>query len=141
MSGNADIVRSFYEAWNRRAFGELGALLSPAVEWLDVGRAEVLRGREAALGMLASLGDSFPRARVELCALHAAGDVVVAEVMYSRTEGGRWPHRPTACDVLELRGGVVVRARCYSDVVRTALDLGADLDTADVPTIGVARVA
>ncbi len=141
MGMNAELVRSFYEAWNRRAFADLGAMLSPDVEWYDVARAEAVRGREATRSLLGSLAEAFPAAWVELGAVHEVGDVVVAECTYTRTAGGRWPRRPTTCDVIELSGGLIVRGRTYADAVRTALDLGAEAQAADAQARVVARVA
>jgi ketosteroid isomerase-like protein len=134
----ADLVRSLYDAWNRRAFDELAEALAPAVEWHDVGRGETVRGRPATRALLSSLAESFPRACIDVVAVHEAAGVVVAELAFTRTAGGRWPRRPTACDVVEVEGGRVTRARSYADAVRTALDLGGDVD---VPLAVIARVA
>lgn len=90
------------------------------------------------------MADAFPAALVELRAVHEAGDVVVVECTYTRTAGGRWPVRPTFCDVLELAGGLVARGRTYADAVRTALDVGASCDpplAAADATAKIARVA
>ncbi|AKT38282.1 nuclear transport factor 2 family protein [Chondromyces crocatus] len=123
MGRNAEITRNFYNAYNRRDWEALSALLSPAVEWFHAARGELIRGREAVTALLRSSAEAFPGAQVELTSVHEAGATVVSEWIYvGETEKTAAP-TAMACDVKQLRQGKLIRGATYGDTLQMLLEL------------------
>jgi ketosteroid isomerase-like protein len=125
MEGNAEAVRRFYEAYNRRDWDALKALLDPDVEWFHTARDEHVRGVDAVVALTKTTADAFPDARVQLLAVHAAGEFVIAECVLARG-GGRLKalHKASFCEISQYRDGRCIRGSTYADTLRVLLELG-----------------
>lgn len=129
---NVDWVRCYYDAFNRRDWEWIGAMLAPDVEWFHAARDEHFRGVHAVLASFRSLVDGSPTALIEVRSIHDAGLVVVAEcgILHARKSQpppGRSSRPiippPSFCEVLELRSGRCGRGATYADSVRLLMDI------------------
>jgi len=131
---NVDWVRCYYDAFNRRDWEWIGAMLAPDVEWFHAARDERVRGVHAVLSLFRSSIEGAPSALIDVRAVHDAGLVVVAECAIRHNSKpaattGRGSTRPPAiepatfCEVLELRGGRCARGSTYADSVRLLMDI------------------
>jgi ketosteroid isomerase-like protein len=139
---NTDWVRCYYDAFNRRDWEWIGAMLAPDVEWFHAARDERVRGVHAVIASFRSLIELAPSALIDVRAVHDAGLVVVAEcgIRHARkshsvppsaaplrgTSGSARPpaiEPPSFCEVLELRGGRCARGSTYADSVRLLMDI------------------
>lgn len=137
---NVDWVRCYYDAFNRRDWEWIAAMLAPDVEWFHAARDERVRGTHAVIASFRSVIESAPSAQIDVRAVHDAGLVVIAECAIrhsvrdqnsrkSTPPPGRSPSRPplvepaTFCEVLELRGGRCARGSTYADSVRLLMDI------------------
>ena len=121
-----DFTNVYYEAWNRRDWEWIGAMLASDVEWLNAARDERIKGVNAVLSSFKSVVEGFPAARIELRAVHTAGTVIIAECAISsgRETGGL--RTATFCEILELKNGRCVRGTTYADSVRLLMDISAN---------------
>lgn len=122
MSRNADTVKSFYDAYNRRDWAALSAMMSPGVEWFHAPRGELMRGSEAVIALFKSTAETFPNARVQVKKLHEAGDFVITECSFAR------PHadgveQAVFCEIEQFIDGKCVRGSTYADTFRM-LEMG-----------------
>ncbi len=136
---NTDWVRCYYDAFNRRDWEWIGAMLTPDVEWFHTSRDERVRGVQAVIASFRSLIEGTPSAQIEVRSVHDAGLVVVAECGIRHVQkrisqppplrGASQSSRPPAvepasfCEVLELRGGRCTRGSTYADSVRLLMDI------------------
>jgi ketosteroid isomerase-like protein len=77
-----DVVRAYFDAWNRRDLEALEAVLDPEVEWersADFPEGRTLRGRESLVDFARSMFDVFAQTPVDLqeCAEILPGEVLV----------------------------------------------------------------
>jgi hypothetical protein len=136
---NTDWVRCYYDAFNRRDWEWISAMLAPDVEWFHAGRDERVRGGHAVIASFRSLVEGTPSAQIDVRAVHDAALVVVAECGIRHVQkrittppplrGPSTSSRPPAiepatfCEVLELRNGRCVRGSTYADSVRLLMDI------------------
>jgi ketosteroid isomerase-like protein len=136
---NTDWVRCYYDAFNRRDWEWIAAMMAPDVEWSHAGRDERVRGSHAVIASFRSLVEGTPSAQIDVRSVHDAGLVVVAECGIRHVQkrissppplrGQSTSSRPPAiepasfCEVLELRGGRCVRGSTYADSVRLLMDI------------------
>jgi ketosteroid isomerase-like protein len=126
---NAEWVRCFYDAWNRRDWEWVAAMLSPRVEWFNAARGEQVRGVDDVVAMLRSVADAFPSAFVKVRSVHDAGETIVAEAGFVHGARAKAKVSPamsvqeaTFCEVIELEKGRCVRGSTYADTLRLLLD-------------------
>ena len=72
-------VRCYYDAFNRRDWEWIAAMLAPDVEWFLAARAARMRGIPAVVAGFRSLLVGVPGAQIEARAVHDAGLIVIAE--------------------------------------------------------------
>jgi len=133
---NVEWVRCYYDAFNRRDWEWIAAMMAPEVEWFHAARDERVRGINAVVSCFRSMLDGVPAALIEARAVHDAGLIVVAECgirhatkksvpPLSRAPSSRPPpiQPATFCEVFELRGGRCVRGTTYADTVRLLIDI------------------
>ena len=122
MGTNADTTRKFYDAYNRRDWEALGSLLAPSVEWFHAARAELVSGVDGVTALLRSAADAFPDARIEVRAIHEAGDCVITECAFTRSSAAA-PQQATFCEVGRFKDGKCVRGSTYADTLQILLEL------------------
>jgi len=127
---NAEWVRCYYDAWNRRDWEWVAAMMAPKVEWVNAARGEHVRGVDDVLAMLRGAADAFPHAFVRVRHVHDAGDSIVTEagfVQEARMLGKAAPEMSvrdaTFCEVLELEKGRCLRGSTYADTLRILMDM------------------
>lgn len=125
MGRNAEITRSFYEAFNRRDWEALAAHLAPGVEWFHASRGELICGREAVTALLRGSAEAFPEARVSVNAVHESGATVVTEWIYVSPRIQVSTKQSMACDIKQLRQGKLIRGATYGDTLQMLLGLEA----------------
>jgi steroid delta-isomerase-like uncharacterized protein len=129
--GIEEIAREYIEAWNRRDFDQIEALVSDDAEIIDFD-GSVGRGREGSRGLAEMYARAFPDGKIEIKRIIAAGDTVVAELVGRGTNDGPFgdtpPTHKTAelpfVNVLTIRGGQVVVDRQYGDTATMLRQLG-----------------
>lgn len=119
---NAEWVRCYYDAWNRRDWEWVAAMLSPRVEWFNAARGEHVRGVDDVVAMLRSLADAFPSALVKVRSVHDAGDSIVAEAGFVQ-DVRMAVQEATFCEVIQLEKGRCVRGSTYADTLRLLLEM------------------
>ncbi|EYF06048.1 nuclear transport factor 2 family protein [Chondromyces apiculatus] len=134
MGRNAEIIRVFYDAYNRRDWEALAAHLSPSVEWFHASRGERICGREAVTALLQSSAEAFPHAQIHVTGLHETGSTVASEWIYV-VSGGKHPPstHAMACDIKQLRHGKLVRGATYGDTLQMLLDLAGPSPKSELP--------
>jgi ketosteroid isomerase-like protein len=115
-----DIVRAYFDAWNRRDLEALEAVLDPEVEWersADFPEGRTLHGRESLVDFARSMFDVFAETPVELaeCVEPVPGRVVVEGT--SGFRGGRSGAETTArwVRLYSVESGAIVAVRPFSD--------------------------
>ena len=122
MRSNVEVVRKFYEAYNRRDWDVVASLLAPSVQWFHAARAELVSGADGVIALFRSSADAFPEARVEVRAMHEAGDHVITECAFTRRSAVA-SAQATFCEVGQLRDGRFVRGNTYADTLQILLEL------------------
>lgn len=133
---NVEWVKCYYDAFNRRDWEWIAAMMAPEVEWFHAARDERVRGIPAVVSSFRSMLEHVSGAQIEARAIHDAGLIVVAECgirqavrksvpPLTRSGSSRPPPvaPPSFCEILELRGGRCVRGTTYADSVRLLLDI------------------
>jgi ketosteroid isomerase-like protein len=124
---NSEWVRCYYDAWNRRDWEWVAAMLSPRVEWFSAARGEHVRGVDDVVAMLRSVADAFPTAFIRVRSVHDAGDSIVAECGFVQAlpsgKASMQVQEATFCEVIELDKGRCVRGSTYADTLRLLLDM------------------
>jgi ketosteroid isomerase-like protein len=123
MRTTADTVKSFYDAYNRRDWVALAALMAPGIEWWSAARGELVRGTDAVIALFQSAAEGFPHAKIEVRKLHEAGEFVIAECCFVprsplRAGAGPAPERAVFCEVVQFVDGKCVRGSTYADTFR-----------------------
>lgn len=123
----ADWLRCYYDAWNRRDWEWIGAMLTSDVEWSNTARDERIKGAAAVIASFRTTMEGFPRAMIDLRSSHVVqkdgGAVIVAECGIKIGPDSSALRTPTFCEVLELRGGRCARGTTYADSVRLLMDM------------------
>lgn len=121
-----DWTKVYYEAWNRRDWEWIGAMLAPDVEWLNAARDERIKGVNGVLSSFKSVVEGYPSARIDLRAVHTAGTVIVAECSIRSAPDAPTVRTATFCEILELKSGRCIRGTTYADSVRLLMDMSHD---------------
>jgi ketosteroid isomerase-like protein len=119
----ADWMRIYYDAWNRRDWEWIGAMLASDVEWHNTARDERIKGLAAVLASFRSVVEGFPSAMIEVRSVHLAGPVLVAECGIRSGRDGSAVRTATFCEILELKNGRCVKGTTYADSVRLLMDM------------------
>ena len=119
----SDWTRIYYDAWNRRDWEWIGAMLSSDVEWLNAARDERIKGVSGVIASFRSVVEGFPNAVLELKAAHNAGTVIIAECGLRSSREVTAVRTPTFCEILEMKNGRCVRGTTYADSVRLLMDM------------------
>jgi predicted ester cyclase len=84
LAANKDVVRSFVDAWNARAFDRFTGLMADGAV-LHIGGEHVPCDPAATTAIAEEWTTAFPDWRFDLLALVAEGDLVLAHMPYSGT--------------------------------------------------------
>jgi ketosteroid isomerase-like protein len=122
MSANVEKVRRFYDAYNRRDWDAVAGMLAPSVEWFHAARAELVSGVDGVIALLRSSADAFPDARVEVRAIHEAGDFVITECAFTRPAAAA-SQQATFCEIERFENGKCIRGSTYADTLQILLEL------------------
>ena len=122
MGTNAEIVRKFYDAYNRRDWDVVAGMLAPSVEWFHAARAELVSGVDGVISLFKSSAEAFPDAKVEVRAIHEAGEFVIAECAFTRP-GMLGSKQASFCEVGRIQNGKCVRGSTYADTLQILLEL------------------
>jgi steroid delta-isomerase-like uncharacterized protein len=117
------VVRGFYDALNARDFAAVAGFIDPACEWTSVASGARERGPAPILKGLLDFVEAFPDLRIDVLDVVARGSTVVVEWRTAGTHLGALRGHDASrrrlsrrgCAVLEVEGGVIVRARDYYD--------------------------
>ena len=121
--GSTEWMRCYYDAWNRRDWEWIGAMLAPDVEWSNAARDERVKGAAAVIASFRSVMEGFPNAMIELRSVHVAASVIVAECAIRTGQEPAASRSAAFCEILELKSGRCVRGATYVDSVRLLMDM------------------
>ena len=133
---NAALVRAAYEAFNDRDLDRAAALAAEELEWLNVATGETFRGPEGYRQYMQGWIDAFPDSMTEIIEVSAGEDSVVVEFVGRGTHDGPFSGPdgeipPTGrrvevrfCEVHQIGGDKIVRARTYFDLATMMGQLG-----------------
>lgn len=133
---NISIVRSMYEAFNRKDFQAIQQLGTPNTEWLEVPFQKLEKGPTVLKDNWQGWANVFPDGTVEVRNITSLGDVVLVEAIGRGTHNGvlHSPFgdlQPTGkkveipfCDVIRLQNGKIVGGRSYYDFSMFLRQLG-----------------
>lgn len=125
-SGNAELVRRGYEAWNRGDVEAVVSFLDPQIEWrgyTHIPESGTLEGRDEVKAWLERFLDAWEQLEIEVTELIDAGDQVVALVRFrGSVKGSGVPvEGGTDAHVWTVRGGHIVAVTLYQGT-REALE-------------------
>lgn len=120
---SSDWTRLYYDAWNRRDWEWIGAMLSSDVEWLNTARDERIKGVTGVIASFRSVVEGFPTALIDVRTVHNAGTVIIAECGFRSGREASSVRTATFCEIVELRNGRCVRGTTYADSVRLLMDM------------------
>jgi steroid delta-isomerase-like uncharacterized protein len=131
MSDPAQIAREYLESFNRRDWGHIRDLLSPAYSYTGSDGTRQ-QGPEAGLALAQMWASALPDAKVEIRQIHVAGGVATVEFQAGGThEGELMGIAPTGrkismpvCMVLDIKDGKVTAEREYMDMLHLMQQLG-----------------
>lgn len=129
--GSEEIAREYFEAWNRRDFDRIEALVADDAEVVDFD-GTVSHGPSGARSNAEMYATAFPDGRIDIKRIVAAGEFAVAELVGTGTNDGPFGDVPAThrevrlpfCDVLTVRDGKIVRDRGYADTATMLRQLG-----------------
>ena len=129
--GNEQIAREYFEAWNRRDFDRIEALVADDAELVDFD-GTTYHGPSGARANGELYATAFPDGKIEIKSIVAAGQTAVAELVGHGTNDGPFGDVPAThreaklpfCDVLTIRDGKIVRDRAYGDSATMLKQLG-----------------
>lgn len=123
-------ARCYYDAWNRRDWEWIEAMLAPEVEWYHVARDERVTGTAAVISSFRGVLEEFPEALIDVRAAHSTQTVVgegtgvlVVEGGFRQQDSKELLRTATFCEIFELKTGRCVRGSTYADSVRLAIDM------------------
>lgn len=129
QEAGSDFARIYYDAWNRRDWEWIGAMLSSDVEWNNTARDERIKGVTAVLSSFRSVVEGFPSAIIDIRAVHncsgreQAGSTIIVECGIRVGRETTSVRTATFCEVLEIKNGRCVRGTTYADSVRLLMDM------------------
>lgn len=135
---NANIARTFHEAWAERNPDRGAAVVAEDCIFVDVPRNEIQRGPEGYRQDYERWRTAFPDGTVEITRVIAEGDWVVVEFTNSGTNTGRLrtaigDFPPTNrkievkyCSVMQIKDGKVISGCDYYDASTIIRQLGLD---------------
>ena len=126
-----DIVREYFDCWNRRDWGRFRSLMHPQYSYTGSDGQEQ-RGPDAGVAVGQMFATAFPDGRINITNLRTDGDFVTVEKMGTGThKGDLMGVAPTnkrvsipVCNVIELRDGKIYREREYMDMMHMMTQLG-----------------
>lgn len=133
---NAALARAINDAFNARDFDRAAELTAPDAEWVNVATGQTFHGPEGARQFLAGWAGAFPDSVVETTYALGGERGATLEFVGRGTQTGPLPSPagdipPTGrrvevpfCQVLEIEGGKVRRARLYFDAFGMMQQLG-----------------
>jgi len=121
--GSVDWTRCYYDAWNRRDWEWIGAMMASDVEWSNSARDERIKGASAVISSFRSTIEGFPTAMIDVRAVHVAGSVIIAECGIRSGRDAGSVRSATFCEVFELKNGRCIRGTTYADSVRLLMDM------------------
>lgn len=136
MAENEQLVRSLYEAWNRRDFDSIRESVAPDAVLTDTGSGQTFRGADGVEQYNKAWAGGFPDGKVTVDRVIEAGDLVVVEFTGRGTHtgplvgpGGTIPATGRSvtlhlCDIYEMRDGKVQSQRTYLDSGSLMAQLG-----------------
>ncbi len=139
---NAEKLRSYYDAINRRDDEGLVTHLDESCVLLDVAESLSFRGKQGARDEVRRWLDAMPDARIQVTNLVEAGDQVIAEYVGRGTHtaplgSGASAIPPTGrkvelqlCDVVRFQQGRIIGIRNYYDFATIARQLGIGIPSA-----------
>jgi steroid delta-isomerase-like uncharacterized protein len=127
-----DIVREYFDSWNRRDWEKYRSLLHPQYSYTG-GDGQEQRGPEAGLAAGQMFATAFPDGRINIKTLRNDGDFVTTEFIGTGThKGDLMGVGPTnkkvsipVCNIMELRDGKIYREREYMDMLHMMIQVGA----------------
>jgi ketosteroid isomerase-like protein len=128
-SGNGDIARRLYRAFNERDTKTTRELMAPNVEWVnpeDAVEPGTRQGWEDYQRALAGLRESFEEISVEVERIEEAGDRVAAVIeVHVRGRGSGLEATTRQSGLWTFRDGRAVRYEWFNDPEAALRDLGA----------------
>lgn len=136
MADNATLIRSLYDAWNRRDLDAQAAAMAPDGTITFMGTGETFTGPEGALKFGQAWLNGFPDGSITVETVIAEGDRVVVEYTGRGTHTGTFETSMGAipatgksvtlklCDVTEVKDGKVTAQRTYLDTGAMMAQLG-----------------
>jgi predicted ester cyclase len=136
MADNVDLIRSLYDAWNRRDLDAQADATAPGGRITVVGTGDVFEGPEGTRRYAESWAGGFPDGQITVDNVIAEGDRIVVEFTGRGTHTGTLETSmgsiaPTGrsvtiklCDVLELVDGKIMTQRSYFDTGSIMAQLG-----------------
>ena len=133
---NADITRSFYDAFNARDFDRGAGLVAQEGEIVLAGSGDTFHGPDGAKQFFKLWADGFPDARAIVDRVISSGEQVVVQFTGQGTHTGTFAAptgalAPTGravtllfCDVLDVRGGTIASLRSYFDTASLLMQIG-----------------
>jgi ketosteroid isomerase-like protein len=127
MLDNAGLIRSLYDAVNKKDLKTIADFGAASSEWLDVPFDYTSRGERAIIDPWQNWFNIFPDATCEVRSLVALGDHVIAQGIGRGTHRGVFNSpagtlQPTGrtmevrfCDIYRLEDGKITRADSYFD--------------------------
>jgi steroid delta-isomerase-like uncharacterized protein len=109
MPDNAAQVLSLFEAWEKRDFDALMALMADGVTVNDVPRGQVITDRAAVKDWFASWASACPDSVAGISVVAASGDTVAAEGVYAGTNTGAFGPLPSAGRSVSMPFANVIR--------------------------------
>jgi steroid delta-isomerase-like uncharacterized protein len=131
MSDAASIARELTDAWNRRDWSRYRELLHPEYSYTG-GDGQAQKGQEVGLAVGQMFANAFPDGKIDVQAIHGAGNVAIVEFIGRGThKGDLMGIAPTGrqisipvCNVVEVRDGKVYAEREYMDMMHLMQQLG-----------------
>jgi ketosteroid isomerase-like protein len=118
---NVELVRRAYDAWNRRDFDAVIALIDPEIEWTTIGRPRFIgtevtyHGHEGVREFWRLLIEPWTEFHIEVEGTRAAGDLVVAFVRFhGKAREGPELEAPFV-HLLNIRQSKAVRFRAFDN--------------------------
>lgn len=133
---NTLVVRAHFDAFNRHELSGVGGLVADDFVGLAVATGEIYRGRAGYLRRLENWNRALPDGQLEVLSLTAAGDRVAVEYVGRGTHGGPFatqggeipasgrPFEARACEVFDLRSGLITGIRLYFDTATLMRQFG-----------------
>ena len=133
---NAELVRLFFDCFNRRDFDQSSRHVADEAEWVNVATGETFRGPAGVRQYEQGWATAFPDGMLEITNL-MAGDTGAAVEFIGRgthtgpltTPAGEIPPTGRAievrfCEVYDIRGGKAMGCRLYFDLDTFMRQLG-----------------